>query len=217
MLAQAGQRKPRASVWERGGPRGRCRVEAAFCSVPAETEQGTCSPNFLIGSIQLPAVPAGPSVWPDGALGGRGPGPVDTAGQVRGSGPAAAFGVPAPKRGGSPAARSLLARAHSGATSEAVLTEDSQSRWKSTLRYARMPSTAPGRVSPRRSRAKRTAYGMVAVIHTTWESRVPPGVTGHPPAGRAQRLRGWWPPDGKPIVPNSHRMPAQQSLPAAHR
>lgn len=55
-----------------------------------------------------------------------------------------------------------------GPRAEGALTEASQSRWKSTLRYALMPSTAPGRVTPRRSSAKRTTYGMVAVIHTTW-------------------------------------------------
>lgn len=55
-----------------------------------------------------------------------------------------------------------------GPRAEGALTEASQSRRKSTLRYALMPSTAPGRVTPRRSSAKRTTYGMVAVIHTTW-------------------------------------------------
>lgn len=77
---------------------------------------------------------------------------------------------------------------------EGILTEDSQSRWKSTLRYALMPSTAPGRVIPRRSRAKRTTYGMVAVIHTTWESNASPGSTSHPLAGwpRLTLVGGLW-------------------------
>ena len=73
-----------------------------------------------------------------------------------------------------------------GPRAEGALTEASQSRWKSTLRYALMPSTAPGRVMPRRSSAKRTTYGMVAVIHTTWGEHASPDRTSRCGQGWAQ-------------------------------
>lgn len=49
-----------------------------------------------------------------------------------------------------------------------------------------MPSTAPGRVMPRRSNAKRTTYGMVAVIHTTWGEHTLSNRTSHCGQGWAQ-------------------------------
>ena len=105
-----------------------------------------------------------------------------------------------------------------GPRAEGALTEASQSRWKSTLRYALMPSTAPGRVMPRRSSAKRTTYGMVAVIHTTWGEHALPDRTSHCGQGWAQGHpdglcsdRGPW--IGKPSVPNSPRMSARQMPP----
>ena len=169
----------------------------------------------LLWSIQLLAVPTWPlPTWTGNSAGWA----QHTAGRVRVAARLQTLGSPAwdvepHEPPGSPHGL--------GPRAEGMLTEASQSRWKSTLRYALMPSTAPGSVTPRRSSAKRTTYGMVAVTHTTWGEhsvtgphRPPAGVAGHRVTLMACAQRGG-PRIGKPGLPNSHRTPAQQTPPGA--
>lgn len=172
----------------RGMGQGKDAPGSSLSVCSCRNRAGLSSLNLLIWSTQLAAVLTSPGgepcsvgsrvqpVWP-----GRLHAPqLQAASEI----PAQLLppGSPGPEHS-SPTAWSLPCAWAGGPRAEGVLTEDSQSRRKSTLRYALMPSMAPGRVTPRRSRANRTTYGMVAVTHTTWESTAPSSGLGVTPVG----------------------------------
>lgn len=120
--------------------------------IPAETQRVAHSTTSFRPPCSAPLCPRDPSSLCRRA---RRPASAGLAAQCGLLAGRCRWGLLPPNSGGSLAPR-LPARGDRGPRAAGILTDASRSRWKSTLRYALMPSTAPGRVMPRRSRANST-------------------------------------------------------------